>query len=1504
MELAAQGRIEIEGAQNTASSYTISIRSEWNQLTQPNKKKATKKEYRPKPGSSSRPHNKQATTRLRSRQNRHPRGTSCSRRRGWILVTRRKKPIREIELAPATIKTKSKAAKQKSRENAKEKLPGLTPGGASKKKRRPVTLAEFFPKEFLASPAMVATCSTAPPEQAARKDKGKRPVVECDDLEMSLKQISPLNKIEDNLDLEIRSRKALIRILDKPEELEAELEMLLMRKHDLPKVGLTPPYRKEEEDALSPPQLAKAEQALAVTCPPCITFREEDIQLGTKNHNRPLFVSGYIRDQKVNRMLIDCGSAVNILPIRTMKDVGISAGDLSPSSLLIQGFNQEGQRTLGMISVKLHIGDMVAETPFQVIDSRTSYNLLLGRPWLHSNGVVPSTLHQCFKYWENGEQKTVYADESPFTEAEASFADAKYYLTTKPALWSNQAANIEDTPTQATSSKPPMQAETPKQPSQNIASKQTPCKLRPSNRTRLKSWSPKQPACDSPTAYPSYGTSRNHKGRKAKLLWSLVTKVSRPAAPKSHSSSAKTRGTAPRKQFPNQQKLPATRSNEGFDPNAYRPMASRGNLIRRIKFMQNHLSLYSSLTEQEKLRNKGQRIDQGRAGSRYEKTEANQNLHRQTKPIKITRKGSADASTHEVAVHKLAVHFSFDQSSNLGGGSDQNWCRRSKKGGRQIDSGKFHREVKYPTWIANIAPVKKKTGQTELMVDATTGHEALSFMDGSSGYNQIRMDPKDEELTAFRTPKGIFCYKVMPFGLKNAGATYQRAMQNIFDDFLHKRVECYVDDLVVKTKQRSDHLLDLRAVFERLRRFQLKMNPLKCAFGVTSGKFLGFIVHHRGIEIDQSKIDAIQKMPAPRNVSELKSFQGHLAYIRRFISNLAGRCQPFSRLLKKETPFEWDESCQNAFNNIKAYLTKPPVLVAPTVGRPLLLYIAAQEGSVGALLAQCGDDNKERSLYYLSRTLHLRSGAGPSPVRFGPKKDLLPYSFVLTQACSNNEAQYQAILLGLGMAVEMQIPQLHIYGDSALVIKQLTGEFEVKKPELEPFWRQAGELLAQIPEASLHFVPRSENGPADALAGIAASLAQFDQLPSEIPICERWVIPPRPEDGTEEEQTEKIEESFPISASQNEVRDWREPIAELPSPRTLPVDLRERVQIRAKAAPKSALSICLSKEEGLQVLKETHSGICGAHQAGPKLHLQTKRLGYYWPSMLRDAIEMARTCKQCQLHADYIHQAPEPLHPTVASWPFEAWGMDIIGPISPKSDSDRQYILAATDYFSKWAEAAAYREVKAATVVDFIRTQIIYRYGVPRYIMTDNVNGFSEAFNKTLCKILKKTIGANKRSWDEKLGEALWAYRTPFNANTDQLHIRWSMAPAVLPSRYNSRSLRNCNERRADDGGMRQLRLAELESLDERRLEATTTTRVLPISHDQSLQQKRYDSGHSRKATSRACSSKAYALSRAKTGANSRPNGKDPTSRQEAYLNGDTSSSSHRKRVGAADNKR
>ncbi|KAI0520109.1 hypothetical protein KFK09_007577 [Dendrobium nobile] len=231
----------------------------------------------------------------------------------------------------------------------------------------------------------------------------------------------------------------------------------------------------------------------------------------------------------------------------------------------------------------------------------------------------------------------------------------------------------------------------------------------------------------------------------------------------------------------------------------------------------------------------------------------------------------------EVAVHKLSIDTKIppvkQAPRRMRLEIEEQVIAETKK----LIEASFIREEKYANWIANIVPVKKKNGQirvcidyrdlnkacpkddfplpnAELMVDNTLNHDMFSFMDGSSGYNQIKMDPDDEKHTSFQTPIGIYCYKVMPFGLKNAGATYQRAMTRIFYDLIHKHVECYVDDLVVKSKNQHEHVNDLKIVFERIRKFNLKMNPLKCAFGVSSGKFLGFIVRHRGIEIDPDKI--------------------------------------------------------------------------------------------------------------------------------------------------------------------------------------------------------------------------------------------------------------------------------------------------------------------------------------------------------------------------------------------------------------------------------------------------------------------------------------------------------------------------------------------------------------------------------------------------------------------------------------------------------------------------
>lgn len=125
-------------------------------------------------------------------------------------------------------------------------------------------------------------------------------------------------------------------------------------------------------------------------------------------------------------------------------------------------------------------------------------------------------------------------------------------------------------------------------------------------------------------------------------------------------------------------------------------------------------------------------------------------------------------------------------------------------------------------------------------------------MDAFSGYNQMLMDEEDKEKTTFITPWGTFCYKVMPFGLKKAGATYQRAMVILFHDMMHKEIEVYVDDMIAKSRESEDHIQVLRKLFNRLREFKLRLNPAKCVFGATSGKLLGFIVSKRGIEVDPS----------------------------------------------------------------------------------------------------------------------------------------------------------------------------------------------------------------------------------------------------------------------------------------------------------------------------------------------------------------------------------------------------------------------------------------------------------------------------------------------------------------------------------------------------------------------------------------------------------------------------------------------------------------------------
>ena len=199
------------------------------------------------------------------------------------------------------------------------------------------------------------------------------------------------------------------------------------------------------------------------------------------------------------------------------------------------------------------------------------------------------------------------------------------------------------------------------------------------------------------------------------------------------------------------------------------------------------------------------------------------------------------------------------------------------------------------------------------LVDATVGHPRMSFLDTFQGYHQIPLALDNQEKTVFVTPIGNYHYKVMPFGLKNTRSTYQWMMIKMFESQISKNIEVYIDDMVVKSKIVFEHIGDLTNIFEILKGHKLYLNASKCFFGVESGKFLGYMVTHQGIEVNPDQIKTINNLQPPRNPKEVQKLTRMTAALNWFISLSVDRCRPFFLLMNKWKGFEWTEECARAF---------------------------------------------------------------------------------------------------------------------------------------------------------------------------------------------------------------------------------------------------------------------------------------------------------------------------------------------------------------------------------------------------------------------------------------------------------------------------------------------------------------------------------------------------------------------------------------------------------------
>ena len=237
-------------------------------------------------------------------------------------------------------------------------------------------------------------------------------------------------------------------------------------------------------------------------------------------------------------------------------------------------------------------------------------------------------------------------------------------------------------------------------------------------------------------------------------------------------------------------------------------------------------------------------------------------------------------------------------------------------------------------------------------MDATIGHSRISFLDVFQGFHQIPLAMDDQKKTAFVTPTVNYHYKVMPFGLKNAGSTYQRMMTKMFDPQLGKNIKIYIDDMVVKSNLESEHVNNLGNIFKILRRYKLRLNASKCYFGVRSGKFLGYMVSHHGIEVNPDQIRAINNLQPPRNPKEVQKLTRMTTALNRFIFRSADRCKPFFQLLNKWKKFEWTEECVVAFQQLKEYLSRPLIMSRPEMDEVLFAYIAVAFHAVSLVLVQ------------------------------------------------------------------------------------------------------------------------------------------------------------------------------------------------------------------------------------------------------------------------------------------------------------------------------------------------------------------------------------------------------------------------------------------------------------------------------------------------------------------------------------------------------------------------
>ena len=662
----------------------------------------------------------------------------------------------------------------------------------------------------------------------------------------------------------------------------------------------------------------------------------------------------------------------------------------------------------------------------------------------------------------------------------------------------------------------------------------------------------------------------------------------------------------------------------------------------------------------------------------------------------------------------------------------------------------------------------------------------FSTLDLASGYWQVQVHPDSQEKTAFITHQGLYEFRVMPFGLRNAPAVFQRLAQNMLaglnpedgPDF----VSVYIDDILIFSETLEEHLEHLHRVIERLAAAGLKLNPAKCHFIRKRVEYLGYLITPNGLQPITKHVRAVKEFPVPRNVKEVRQFVGLASYYRRFVRGFSKIAEPIYALTKKGAVFQWSADCQSAFEELKTQLVEAPVLSFPDFAKSFILETDASIKGLGAVLSQLQDDGLAHPVAYASRSLTK-----------GEK------SYAITELET--------------LAVVWSITHFHayLYGHDVTVY---TDHSAVKAVLSTPsangkharWWSKV--FGTGVRSVSVVYRSGKENANADALSrnpvdpapesAIGEGDVQVFAVTASTTIPELLEAAPTP-----------IEDVDYFAREQLKDPDVLELIRYLDSGELPAGDTKARklvAQAFSFALVNGILYFVDPRREDRKravvpvqlrgsILEENHSGPMGGHFSGARLYKCLVR-HWWWPGMFSECQKHCTACPQCAVVSGTGRVNKPPLHPIPVQRAFQIVGLDVMD--LPKTESGNKHVVVFQDYLTKWPFVFPVPDQKAVRIAQLLAEEVIPMVGVPESLLTDRgtnllshlmkdvcsllgtkklnttayhpqCDGMVERFNRTLKTILRKHAAKFGNQWDKYLPGVLWAYRnTPHEATGEK----------------------------------------------------------------------------------------------------------------------------------------